>query len=791
RVPLRKLQPFQERIRILFLRNVYEEGQEIHFMVLNHEYEDFHFYFTVIDDHDFIYAFDECAFSKTMPYRDFRFRVRKSNQYRLLFYINDVYQFSVPLKILKTQLCRRYLISRRSDKSVSLTIPGLEPQDIRVRYTGLNNFKPCYDTAESILEQDLEELYVPVNKIFKNTAENDIFRYFRRKPEGKYNPAGILKIINLLKFMPDKEEVQFMQNLLQEDRDLALYLLDNIFDFDLIFLLSEEYIRDILASVIDQDVAIALKGETHDRSGFIRKHLSEFRWKNIDALSGRIESIEMDKVNEVQRKIGTFVRSFFQQKMGIPFVFSRMKVRKFKIREFSASYDNGCEVLLPEFRFNGDYLMQVETSEGLVQTVIRIRERQDELKFTIRMIHQSRDFFDVLNVDAGSVFLRFFHDLRNAQVVLFTGENDFKVFDFTGIHQDEIIQVPYTGGRSLRLLIGALYKDKKHLVDEADLVIDTDEIRMRDFFLPDSVLSGDPVFIKKIKTQTQELLYIHQQEIPLSLDLEGDKDLIGIQQKIKASLEKMRSPVMDLDVMEIEDLVEVRNRIADNGNLFTLYSPAAFHIYLVFSLGPVAVRLSGDMLCFYNFTDSPFSFKLIADQEAGPGEEVTGKYHEHPSPPFKRNLKVDLSTALGDISVYFPAEGQEEQGAVEKYALKGEDLDGIQARLLNKRSRTIIDLIQELKVYYFKFRMTKQKLYYHLMRAVMKNIRENYFLSRYFIFTPESGFSLLDVVEILLHLHELYRTGWESLDSMVDKTFEYMKALKIKNKRLDIYKKKK
>ena len=68
-----------------------------------------------------------------------------------------------------------------------------------------------------------------------------------------------------------------------------------------------------------------------------------------------------------------------------------------------------------------------------------------------------------------------------------------------------------------------------------------------------------------------------------------------------------------------------------------------------------------------------------------------------------------------------------------------------------------------------------------------ERIRREYFRGEYFIYTPESDFNSLDIVDILFHLEELYRKGLDGLDRMIESTFEHLKKIKFKNKQLHDY----
>lgn len=786
RIPRTGLPPFTESIRVLFLEAVSWEGRKNAFLVLNREFGRFEAHYAVLDSRDFICASDQVRFTQTMPYWESSFSVSHAGSYRVLFFLDGKYQFFLPLTVLKQDLARGECSFRHNGKSFFFQSPGLSGQDLSVRYRDLTSLLNAYDTADSVSEQEVEELYVPLNRIFRDIPDEGVVRYFRTRLEGNYNPAGVLKVLSLLKYMPDKEEVRFIQNLMADDRETALLLLEKVFDFDLLFLIREDQAREILSMVNDQDLSLALKGETRDRIGRLLGYLEDFRKKAVEAHFNSRESVEMEKVDEVQKRIGTFIRSYFQKKTGIPFVFEKKKITRSRIREFSVPYQGGAEWSVPSSLAPGLYLAEIRSSEGLFACPFKLPGPVKDAVLIQKWIYRTSDFISAAGMDGESVALKFNSDFSPAQIVIITAPDQFRVYDLSAVRADEIYRFPVPSGPYLRVLAAGLGRDRKKPAEEADLILESLRSKER-FFLPDSFLPQEDFFIKRIRPDGNELVYVAQQEIPVSVNRTELKDLVEITGHGQLRFEAGGPPVSSVDVSGVEDLERIKGRLVNGAGRVLLVTEDSAEAHLLFGFTPVFPRFLNGILSLYNITDSPVQYAVEKDEEPLAEGVLEGSFLECPVPSFRKNLKISLKAAAGEFIYTFSFREEKSMDIKAEPLLKGKDLEEVLEKIRGKKARSLLDLILELKVYYFLFRASEGRSYYSLMRHVLDLIRSAYFRNRYFLYTPESEFSLMDQVEILLHLHEIFGKGLEELDAMIEKALSYLAKLKIRNKQLDIY----
>ncbi len=201
----------------------------------------------------------------------------------------------------------------------------------------------------------------------------------------------------------------------------------------------------------------------------------------------------------------------------------------------------------------------------------------------------------------------------------------------------------------------------------------------------------------------------------------------------------------------------------------------------------IEVVLFGDVK-FYNFLQSDIHYHIVKDNELILKEKMSTEYHHIENLKFENKLQIIIDTNMGSIIYSIYIDRIEQRKLKEKYCIQGENYESLIQGIFQDKKRNMITLIMELKAYYFLHHARKTPLYSYLMQKVTNNIQIKYFRKRYFIFTPESEFSIMDIIEILLHLHEIYHKGLKIIDNMIDKTLEYLKDIKIKNKRLNIYK---
>ncbi len=780
-----EIKPVDESIEIIFLENFYLENEKIQFLVFNKEFTHFNFSFFVTDTNDQICFYKETDFSKTQAYKIFKLNTFHAGRYKINFYINQQYQYYCSFEIKKHDPAKYIVQSERIKNKLKLSLfPDDYKDDMKVRYLDLNNYCEDYDYMEIESEGELEELYVPLNELFdKDFKDNEFARFLKIKLEKKYNAMGIMKIIGTLKAMNTKEEVRFMENLIREDKELALTLIDIIFDFDLLFLIPAIELREILNIVDDYTICIALKGETKNRIEQIKGSISEKRWGMIEKSFYQDEMVDMDRTDKAQKKIGTVIRSYYQKKYGVPFVFEISKKTKYKIKNFKI--DNNMELILPNFRYNGCYLIEfILKNRKKVKVIHKVSQKEEEYKFYLKAIYSTGDFFKIIHIDKEHVYLKFEKQTEKA-VVLFVDKEIITMEELNKVYKDEIIQLMRPSALKFRFIIGTL--DNESTIHEANFQIDLYQVKDNKIFIPDSILSHQKLPLK-ILNKDSCFLYIKQKEIPLSVDRNKWKDLLEIEKKENIEISETDN---EIDIKEIEDTFELTSYVKNNLNCISFFNnnkePLFFQNSTIILL-PVIVRYMDNIIRCYNLTDKPVDMTIIQEEETVFQKKSDLHLVEWINPDIKKRLKVHVKSSVGEYTYNFPSI-KEETGYNLKgqYNLQKQDTETILNSIYRLKNHTIFHLIAELKIYFFKYKASNNKNFKHLINLILDRIKKHHFRNTYFIYDRNSQFSILDVVEILLHLKEIYKAGLKQIDEMIEDNLNYLKKIKIKDKRLKDY----
>ena len=788
-----ELKTYSEKIDISFLENFYYKHEKVNFLVFNKEYSNFTFSFIVINEHKNIFYYNETEFLKTDPYKTFKFSLEYAGQYKILFYIDNIFQYHSLIKIKDNNLSKYSLeVEEDKNKIKFRFIPDDYENTIKIRYWNLNNCTENYDTSIVESEENLEELYVPLSELFsKDIKENEFQRFLKITLEDKYNAMGIMKIIHTLKVMHKKDEVQFVENLFKGDKELAVTIMEIIFDFDVLFLISANDARGILNLVDNYMLAVALKGETKNRIEQIRKYFSEKRWEDILVLFDRIETIEIKKTDIAQKKIGTIIRSYYQKKYGMPFIFETKKKNRRKIRRFELSKNE--EIILPELYYNGYYVIEFFLrNESAINIIHKVTGKEMEYRFDQKVFFSTGEFFEIKNIDKNNVHLRFKKRVKKCMIVLPHGK-EMEFQEFSGIFNDEIISVRRPGNNLFRMIIGTINQEKEHPVDEADVLINLYKIEENRIFVPDSIMCYEEIPVK-ILDEEKKLFYIKQKDIPVSIVWNRFKDLLEIDKK--ENMELSNEKINDIIIQEIKDADSIQNYVYNNFNSVTLSyikeDELNHQISGIYSVIPVIARVINNILYVYNLTDSPFTLSIFQDEQNIFNETIEAKYYEFNELEKEKKAKVHIRSSVGEYIYYFiPSAQLEKYDLKKKYNIRDENYEKVLWYMHQLHKRHIINLIIELKIYRFKYKETKQRIFKNMLEMILNKLKREYYKQNYFVYTPESEFNTLDIVDILLHLQEIYKKGLNQLDQMIETTFAYLKKIKFKDKRLKDYTKQK
>ncbi|MBU1078782.1 MAG: hypothetical protein KKH98_15915 [Spirochaetes bacterium] len=777
-----------ETIEILFLDETYYENEKIQFIVFNKDYISFDLSLIILDEENNISFHSDTAFQKTDQYKILRADLFHTGQYRIMFYVEHKFKFFTLLRIRKNDLAKYIIDQKKSKNKIKFSLFPQEYKDeLEVNYTDLNNFTPAYNTVLTESEEEVEELYVPLSELFKkDIKDNEFQRFLKIKLENRYNAMGMVKIIDTIKAMKTKDEVLFMENLMKENSELALTLMEIIFDFDLLFLISFDESREILGGIDDYTVTVALKGETKNRIEQIRSFLPDKRWEKIEKLFSEFETIELEETDKAQKKIGTIIRSYFQVKFGIPFVFEKKKISKYKIKNFKLTPDY--EFRVPEFIYNGSYLMEFKLkNEQIVNMIHKVSSGKKENKFYIKRLFSTGDFFKIIHVDNEYLQIKF-NEYMKTSVLLFVNKESIQMEETHRIYEDEIIQFKMPRTDRIHLIIGAINDDKERKAYEAEIVVSLYKTEDDKIFMPDSIISNDDIPLK-VMDEKDSFLYTHQKEIPLSVHYERWRDLLEVEDKRSIEL---TAPEEQVDIFQTSGITSLPGHVHNNLDRLSIFyadgDKLSAQTGSLVSILPVIVRYKGNVLTCYNLTEKEFSVEVFSDNEKSVEQKSDQKFLELLNISNDKRIKVQIKTVFGDLIYHFSLFRPLKEFAFKgKYIIKDEDKDHILNAVYWEKERSIFHLVMQLKSYFFQYQKTKKRIYENMLRLVMEKMNKECFNKQYFIYDKKAGFNILDIVEVLLHLKEIFNKGLNQLDEMIRTNLAYLKKVKMKDKRLKDY----
>lgn len=380
-------------------------------------------------------------------------------------------------------------------------------------------------------------------------------------------------------------------------------------------------------------------------------------------------------------------------------------------------------------------------------------------------------------------------------VLIYEKELDFQ--EYSRIFSDEIISAKRPENNRFRMIIGTINQEKEHPADEADVFINLHEIEENKIFMPDSVMSYEEIPVKLLNEE-KNLFYIKQKEIPISIIWNKFKDFLEIDRK--ENFELSSEKVNDIIIREIIDADSIQNYAHNNFNSVALFYRKGTTLNLlvslqvngIYSVVPVIVRMINNMFYFYNLTENPFDINIFQYGKDVFNKTIEAKYFEFNDLKRDEKIKVHIKSSVGEYIYYFlPPAPVKEYDLKKKYNIKNEDFKQILDYMHQLQKRHIIDLIIELKLYWFKYQETKQTIFKNMLQMIFSRLKKEHFKRNYFVYTPESEFNTLDIVDILLHLQEIYNKGLNKLDRMIADTLLYLKKIKFKDKRLKNYTKQK
>ncbi len=406
------------------------------------------------------------------------FYLTSPGKYKMIFYYNNQYVFFTKFRVLNKYVKDAVKYNIKNKKIFYLKLDNYRDileYSIINKYTGIEYFQM---TTEDIRVKK-QELYIPINNVISDISDDNFFRYLKVNDNTKYNASGMYKVVQSIRLMKPKEQVEFIESLFKTERNLAQMILENVFNFYLLYIIPDNEKREILKLIDLETLWYAIKAEPQEKQSYIKKYLNKKRKTELEKKFKDIKLVSADTIKSAQQSIGNVIRAYYQSKFGVPFIMEEFFEFRLKQQIFNNKlvFTDKYKVTIPDFYFSGHFSIRLKTvNQVFYELPINAVSGRKSFQFADYWIYETKRFVEIFNIDNEYVYLKFLENNQKTQIVIRTENNALELKEYNFIHTDEIIPVPYYSNRTIEFFIGTLYNSGKF--NEAHLIVDIfDEVK--------------------------------------------------------------------------------------------------------------------------------------------------------------------------------------------------------------------------------------------------------------------------------------------------------------------------
>ncbi len=468
---------FNLPIQIKNLKKFYYTYENINLIIDNKTAEEIKLNFVVLDNNlNIRFVYDD-VLKADEQYKGIDFFLNSADDYKILFYCNNDFLFFTKIKIVDKPDKKKIEYSLPNEKLLYFRINNYK--DI-LKYSIYNKFTG--EKYNQLIKEEIkikkQELYVPINNIIDNIEDDNFLRYLKVNKHTKYNAKGMYKIVQSIRYMNVKDQIKFIESLFSTDEKLAYMILNNVFNFYLLFIIPDTEKRELLKLVDTKTLAYALKSEPEEKKISIKKFINK---KSYDTLETEIKNIKLTSTDEIlkaQKVIGDILRAYYQLKFGVPFVIKKFKETRLKEQIFNNKlvFTDKYKFTVPDFYFSGHYTVYLKTDrEENFELALNAKSGKETLNFIEYWIYETKKFVSVYNVDYEYIYFKFHKPVLKTQFIFNLENNNFEITEYNRTFPDEIVPVKHFNKKNILIFVGALYEDNKY--DEAEFFIKADNIQ--------------------------------------------------------------------------------------------------------------------------------------------------------------------------------------------------------------------------------------------------------------------------------------------------------------------------
>lgn len=265
-----------------------------------------------------------------------------------------------------------------------------------------------------------EELYFSIKDVIpQETIKTiDFTHYFSDSAK------GIAQLLNTILFLPKKEEIKFIENLFEDDFSFALKIFQNLFPFELIFLMPRSLLEDFLSLFSDEDHRLLPQVLPDNIKNLLKDILPTTPEEGLTS---------EDKLTDYKKHLSAKARAFLQKKYGI-----KIRIASHTQTFYKASSPS----------------IQVETFLKAIKLRSYSKPKSFGLFFTYSQWSSHKNLFSIFYISDSHIYLKAMQNAEKIQIIM----DDFgltkeEFYDFSNIDKNKIIRLPYNK-QNLRLLIG-------------------------------------------------------------------------------------------------------------------------------------------------------------------------------------------------------------------------------------------------------------------------------------------------------------------------------------------------
>jgi len=732
--------------KILGITKLYNVGSEISFKILNIKNEDFSLQIIITDFNNYVRFERKYYFNKEETLKEDKFKISTEGDYKIKFFCNNKFVFYKEIKIVNEKDVLYFNLIQKKDSKLYFQLKfldNIEKEDLKTEiYSTLTGARIYWTVADNVKIKD-EILYVPLKKFFPEIDKVNLLSKFA--VEDDFNPAGVLKLFSTISELNELNEIKFIKELFENSFELAFKLTKMVNDFEIIFKISPQELREILSQIDILTIATAFKTLNKEKIGYIKYHISEKKFNEIETKMNEITIVSDEEIKKAKDSISDYVGEYLKKKYGLKIVVNK-KEERFKIQDIweKIKFNKDKNLYFCDLKnldFSGNFIVYFYSPDKRYSKIIfKNNSGKKQFLFYENIIYKNKNFYQIIGVDSNFIYIKFDCHFSIIQIILLDKNNYIiSIFETKNVFNDEIIKFQYSSVNEIRILIAGVEKD-------------TDEIYETDSWLeifPEEEKEFDSFFIKRdLKLNYSNLYY----------------DFVLIQNFKSKNIEIFKEEKN----VKTENIIMFSKNLNEVSEKIILSFPVVFASLIKFNNENI-IRICNPLKKEIKYKieiDSPYNIET-----KNINNEIFNIYPIR----FKDYLKIEIKSQFGDFALL----KEKDLYSINTASL---DINQIKNWLFNETEYNIFHIILLMKISFYEGDL-------QLFKILFDSIQMNYFNGKNFRESKISNYKTETTISVLNRLAIFYQLN-DAFKIFIEKILKLLKDQKIKDFNLWIYGKK-